>query len=176
MGAAETASNSAGTVGVAQAQARKKGGSEPPSRSERQTGVAKPLRDEVNEPLGLWPAAQPRPAGGSALTTISFTAPLVVAVAMAAFTLGRHEALPPRAQLALEAQAPPAPARVEPPPVRAEPEAAPKSAVPPVAAAEAAANGASVARSGAGAPTPLIIDVQQALAARKAKAEPFVLR
>jgi hypothetical protein len=134
------------------------------------------LRDEVNEPLGLWPGPQPRPAGGSALTTISLAAPLVVGVAMAAFTLGRHEALPPGGPLAMEAPAPPAPARVDPPPVRAEPQSAPKPADPPVAAAEAVAHGANIARSGAGAPTPLIIDVQQALAAQKAKAEPFVLR
>ena len=130
-----------------------------------------PLRDEVNEPLGLWPDPQPGPAGRVALTMISLAAPVVVAIAMAAFTLGRQEAAPRVAQLAMEAHAPVAPTRAEPPP-------AARPAVQPVAAAEdaEAASAVKVTRYGAGASTPLIIDVQQALAARKARADPFVLR
>lgn len=133
-----------------------------------------PLRDEVNEPLGLWPEPEPRTAGKAVLATLSFVLPLLVAVAMGAFALGRHEVPPHNEQLAINAKAPPAPPRVEPQPVRAEPQPAAKSAAPPVAASDKA-RAASEAKA-AGGPTPLIIDVQQALAAQRTKDAPFIQR
>ena len=80
--------------------------------------------------------------------------------------------------LATEAQAQPAPVRAEPPaPAQSATAAAP--AVPPIATADQveAASGVKVTRNGAaGPPTPLIIDVQQALAAERAKAAAAVPR
>ena len=137
-----------------------------------------PLRDEVYEPLGLLPGPNPRPVARSGWTILAVAAPAAVAVAMIAFTFGRHDA-PSRGQwLAMRAEAPPAPARAELSP-------APRSAgvdnpaLPPIATADQieAASGVKVTRQGgASAPVPLIINVQQALAAAKAKAAPVIQR
>jgi hypothetical protein len=136
------------------------------------------LRDEVNEPLGLLPSSEQRLTAGMGRMILPVAAPAVVAVAMAAFTFASHDA-PSRAEsLAAKTEAPPAAARAEPPPPRG-PGAVDKPAAPPIATADQieAASGVKVTRPGGpAAPIPLIIDVQQALAAAKAKAAPGVQR
>src|SRR5271157_848472 len=135
-----------------------------------------PLRDEGNEPLGLLPGLGPRPVARKGWMILPLAAPAAVAVAMAAFTFGRHDAEPRGEWLAARTEAPAAPLRAEPTP-------APSSAgvdtpaLPPIATADQveAASGVKVTRGGgASAPAALIIDVQQALAAAKAKAAPVV--
>ncbi len=137
-----------------------------------------PLRDEGNEPLGLLPGLGPRPVARKGWMILPLAAPAAVAVAMAAFTFGRHDAEPRGEWLAARTEAPAAPLRAEPTP-------APSSAgvdtpaLPPIATADQveAASGVKVTRGGgASAPAALIIDVQQALAAAKAKAAPVVQR
>jgi hypothetical protein len=127
-------------------------------------------RDEVNEPLGLLPGPDPRQGPRIVWRIIPVAAPALVAVAMAAFTLGRRDE-PPRAEpLALSAEAPRAPARVE-PALSPGSGGASNPTLPPAAAADQIerASGVKVTRQGGGAnaPTPLIIDVQQALAAAR---------
>lgn len=135
------------------------------------------LRDEVNEPLGLLPGPEQRPAAGTGWKMLPLVAPALVAVAMAAFTLGRHDAASRAGSLAARTETRAA-ARSEPTPSR-EPVAVDKPALPPIATADQVetASGVKVARpGGAAAPIPLIIDVQQALAAVKAKAAPDAQR
>lgn len=132
-------------------------------------------RDEVNEPLGLLAGADPRRAGRIGWKIMPIAAPAVVAVAMVAFSFG-HRDEPPRAEpRALRIEAPPAPARAEPPPSAG----ANGPTLPPSALADLieAKSGVKVTRQGGGAsaPTPLIIDVQQALAAAR-KAAPGIQR
>jgi hypothetical protein len=131
-------------------------------------------RDEVNEPLGLLPGADPRRARRIGGKIMPIAAPAVVAVAMVVFTFGHRDEPPRAAPLALRTEAPPAPARAEalPSPGSA---GANGPTLPPSALADQieAKSGVRVTRQGGGAsaPTPLIIDVQQALAAaRKAAA------
>jgi hypothetical protein len=136
-------------------------------------------RDEVNEPLGLLPGPDPRRAGRIGPKIMPIAAPAVVAVAMVAFTFGQR-AEPPRTEpLALRTEAPPAaPARAESPPSPGSAEAN-NPTLPPSAAVDRieAKSGVKVTRQGGGAsaPIPLIIDVQQALAAAK-KPTPGVQR
>jgi hypothetical protein len=134
-----------------------------------------PLRDEVNEPLGVWPVQQSR-SSGAGWTLLAVVAPAVAAVAMAAFTFGGYDAR--RRALAAEAEARLAPMRADPsPPAQSKPVERP--AGPPIAAADRidAPTGAKVTPNGvANTPTPLIIDVQQALAAQKARSAPVVPR
>lgn len=135
------------------------------------------LRDEVYEPLGLLPVPELRPAARIGWKIAPLAAPVVVAIAMAAFTFGRHYE-PPRAEPLAARTAPPAQAAPAPPPSPA-PAGADKPGASPIAASDRidTASGVKVLRQGApSAPTPLIIDVQQALAAEKAKAEPLDLR
>ena len=130
------------------------------------------LRDEVNEPLGFLPAPEQRPVAGTGWKMLALVAPALVAVAMAAFTIGRYDARPPAEWLATRSEAPPAPARAAAPPSQ-EPVAADRPAQPPIAAADQlqTASGVKVTQQGGGAaPVPLIIDVQQALAAARARA------
>ncbi len=135
-------------------------------------------RDEVNEPLGLLPGPGPRRAGRIGPKIMPIAAPAVVAVAMVAFTFGQR-AEPPRTEpLALTTEAPPAPARAESPPSPGSAEAINPTLPPPAAVDRIEAkSGVKVTRQGGGAsaPIPLIIDVQQALAATK-KATPGVQR
>jgi hypothetical protein len=129
------------------------------------------LRDEVNEPLGFLPGPEQRPVGGTGWKMLPLVVPALVAVAMAAFTFGRYDA-PSRAEwLAARTEAPPAPARPQPASPQ-EPIAVDKPAQPPIATADQlqTASGARVTQQGGGAPVPLIIDVQQALAAARARA------
>lgn len=135
-----------------------------------------PLYDEVNEPLGLLPIPAPRPVSKS--WTLAVAAPIVVAVAMAAFTFGSRRAEPGGEKIAAKTETPSASART----VSAlTPEAV--SDVSPASPSIATANQIEVSsgvkaprQRGAGSPTPLIIDVQQALAAAKVKATPIVQR
>lgn len=126
------------------------------------------LRDEVNEPLGLLPGPDQRPAAGATWKMLPLVAPALVAVAMAAFTLGRHDAASHAGSLAARTETP-GPAHSEPTPSQ-EPVVVDKPVPPPIATADQveAASGVKVARpGGAAAPIPLIIDVQQTLAAAK---------
>ena len=129
------------------------------------------LRDEVNEPLGFLPGPEQRPDAGTGWKMLALVAPALVAVAMAAFTFGRYDARPPEEWLAARTEAPPAPARVQPASSQ-EPIQADRPAQPPIAAADQlqAAGGAKVTQQNGAAPMPLIIDVQQALAAARARA------
>jgi hypothetical protein len=137
------------------------------------------LRDEVNEPLGLLPGPDPRAGATMGWTILSIAAPVLVAVAMAAFTFGRQDAQPRGQSFTARTEAAPtAPVRAEPPPSPAS-ASADNAALPPVATADQveAASGVKVTRQGgATAPAPLIIDVQQALAAANAKAAKVVPR
>jgi hypothetical protein len=131
------------------------------------------MRDEVNEPLGL--ALGPAPAAHPAREgrfVVFATIPIVLAVAIGAFAFGRHGAIVPGELVAATTVPRPAPVRAEP-----APSPSPKTddtVQPPSTSANRAeaASGANVSRRGAAdPPTPLIIDVQAALAAQKA-AEP----
>ena len=136
------------------------------------------LRDEVNEPLGLLPGLGPRPVARKGWIILPLAAPAAVAVAMAAFTFGRHDAEPRGEWLAARTVAPAAPLRAEPTPTPSS-AGVDTPALPPIATADQveAASGVKVTRGGgASAPAALIIDVQQALAAAKAKAAPVVQR
>ena len=137
------------------------------------------LRDEVNEPLGLLPGPDQRAGVTMGWTILPIAAPVLVAVAMAAFTFGRHDAQPRgRSFMARTEAATAAPLRAKPPPSPAS-ASADNAALPPAATADQieAASGVKVTRQGgATAPAPLIIDVQQALAAAKAKAAKVVPR
>ncbi len=132
------------------------------------------LRDEVNEPL--LPGPDERPVAGRGWKFLPVAAPAVVALAMAAFTFARHDA-PPRADsLAARTEAPPATARADQPPAQG---SGALDNPAPIATADQveAASGVKITRQGGAAlPIPLIIDVQQALAAQKAKAAPVVQR
>ena len=138
------------------------------------------MRDEVNEPLGLLPGSDPGAGATMGWTILPIAAPVLVAVAMAAFTFGRHDAQPRGQSFAARTEAAPAaPVRAEPPPPSPASASADYAALPPVAAADQveAASGVKVTRQGgATAPAPLIIDVQQALAAAKANAARVVPR
>ena len=131
------------------------------------------IRDEVNEPLGLVlgpiaPAAYPARQGRFAVFA---TIPIVLAVAIGAFAFGRYGTNMRGEPVATATDPRPAPVRAEP-----APSPAPKAdgmVEPPSASADRAeaASGVNVARRGAAdPPTPLIIDVQAALAAQKAAA------
>jgi hypothetical protein len=137
------------------------------------------LRDEVNEPLGLLPGPDQRAGVTMGWTILPIAAPVLVAVAMATFTFGRHDAQPRgRSFMARTEAATAAPPRAKPPPSPAS-AGADNAALPPAATADQieAASGVKVTRQGgATAPAPLIIDVQQALAAAKAKAAKVVPR
>ena len=113
-------------------------------------------------------------------TILPIAAPVLVAVAMAAFTFGRHDAQPRGQSFTAGTEAAPAaPVRAEAPPPSPASASADNAAPPPVATADQveAASGVKVTRQGgATAPAPLIIDVQQALAAAKAKAAKVVPR
>ncbi len=133
------------------------------------------LYDEVNEPLGLWLGPQPRPVERRGWTIPVLAAPVLVAAAMAAYTFSRQDFRAGAGRLAMEAPAPP------PAPVRAAAPSTPRAAAPadpPVAAVDPVEDSRSAkgTANGAGAPVPLIIDVQQALAAQRAKAAPVVSR
>ncbi len=135
------------------------------------------LRDEVYEPLGFL-QPEPRPAARPGWRITPFAAPAVVAAAMAVFTLGERGEQPRVAPLAASAEVQPAqaPAEMAPPPKSAAVDN-PTPAPAPTADQIEAASGVKVTRGGgASAPAPLIIDVQQALAAMKAKAAPAVER
>ncbi|HKN30355.1 MAG TPA: hypothetical protein VJY34_21735 [Roseiarcus sp.] len=114
-----------------------------------------PLRDEGNEPLGLLPGLGPRPVARKGWMILPLAAPAAVAVAMAAFTFGRHDAEPRGEWLAARTEAPAAPLRAEPTP-------APSSAgvdtpaLPPIATADQveAASGVKVTRGAARARLP----------------------
>jgi hypothetical protein len=135
-----------------------------------------PVRDEVNEPLS--PVSERRPAATAGWTTLAFAAPAAVAVVMAVFTFGGRDARLPGGSPAKDAQALPAQVRAEPQP-SAQPATVAAPVVPPIATADQveAASGVKVTRNGAvRTPTPLIIDVQQALAAERAKTPTIVPR
>ena len=127
------------------------------------------MRDEVNEPLGIWPAQQP-PSSGAGWTLPVLVAPVIVAVAMAAFTFGGYDARQRAEALAQKVEARPAPIVAY-----ASPPAQPKPVADPIVPRDASSdkvNAASGVRitpnDAAGPPTPLIIDVQKALAAQQA--------
>jgi hypothetical protein len=135
------------------------------------------FHDEVNEPLGLLSDPDPRPVAKTGWT-LAIAAPAAVALAMAAFTVGRHDAAPRGESFAARTDAPTAPVRANPPPAPAS-VGVDKPPLPPIATADQveAASGVKVTRpDGASAPIPLIIDVQQALAAAKLKAAAGVQR
>jgi hypothetical protein len=135
------------------------------------------LRDEVNEPLGFFPVPEQRPVVGAGWKVLPLVVPALVAVAMAAFTYGRYDASRSLESLAARTEPPPAPARAE--PTRSqEPVAVDKLAPTPIATADQveAASVKVMPQGGGAAPTPLIIDVQQALAAARARARPVVQR
>ena len=137
------------------------------------------MRDEVNEPLGLSPAAELGPVEAIARKMWPLAAPAVVALAMAVFPFIR-DAQPRMEGIAARTGAPPAPAPAESPPASPRSAQADHTASPLVAAAvqTAAPSGVKVTRPGESGslPTPLIIDVQQALATMKAMAPPAVHR
>jgi len=130
------------------------------------------IRDEVNEPLGLVlgpiaPAAYPARQGRFAVLA---TIPIVLAVAIGAFAFGRYGTNMRGEPVATATDPRPAPVRAEPAPPSPK---ADNMVQPPSASADRAeaASGVNVARRGAAdPPTPLIIDVQAALAAQKATA------
>lgn len=136
-----------------------------------------PLRDEVNEPLGLLPGPDQRAVARTGWKMRLLAAPAAVAVAMAAFTFGLRDAKPRGDWFAARTEAPPSPVRAEPPSPGST--GVENPAPPPISAADQneAVSRVKVTRQGdASAPIPLIIDVQQALAAAKAKAAPVVPR
>ena len=136
-----------------------------------------PLRDEVNEPLGLLPGPDRRAVARTGWKMLPLAAPAAVAIAMAAFTFGLRGAQPRGDWFAARTEAPPAPVRAEPPSPGSAGVDSP--ARPPISTAdqnEAASSVKDTRQGDASAPIPLIIDVQQALAAAKAKAAPLVPR
>ena len=124
------------------------------------------LRDELHEPLGL--GTRPR-AGGKGAVAVLAAAAALVAAGIAAGEASRLRALPfrnavvaARPSAAADPAAPSVTASIAPP---AKPAAR-------TDASDKAESAAKPARDRAGAPEPLIIDVQQALAALKARGAP----
>jgi hypothetical protein len=130
------------------------------------------MHDEVNEPLGfvLAPAPTAHPARQGRFAVFAMI-PIVLAVAIGAFAFGRHGANMPGEPVVTATDPRPAPGRAEPAP---SPSPTPGPKVQPLSASADQTEAASVVnlsrRGAADSPAPLIIDVQAALAARKATA------